>query len=77
MATQPSSGDAYGASSMSSDPGGRNKTRSFDTSVGDLPTAVEDDMTVNECAAAQDAVLKASRKVEAGRIGLASSVESD
>lgn len=66
----------YAATSMSSNPGGRSKTRSFDTSVGGTATTVALNATVNACAAAQDAVLKASRVVESRRIGLARTNES-
>ena len=73
--TKPAGETQYGAANTLY-PGRRNKAANFDTSVGATATTVALNATVNACANAQDAILKASRVVTSTAVGLASRTES-
>lgn len=74
MATIPAGGSAYG--DISSDPGRRNKTQKFDTSLGDTELTLAEDPTVNEARAAVAAAAVAARAVTANSFGLATRVDA-
>jgi hypothetical protein len=74
MATKPQEGAQYG--DISSDPGRRNKTQKFDTSVGSKDLVLAQNPTINEARAAVASSVIADRVVSSRRIGLARSNES-